>query len=94
MKYIITLVLGIILGWYLCSHFNKFKHSVEKKREAIVSSVVTSVVSEMANGSLESVGKGVDQFGKKMIDDSFENVGNARIKIDTNKVIELSELGE
>jgi hypothetical protein len=94
MKYIITLVLGVILGWYLCSHFNKLKHSVEKKREAIVSSVVTSVVSEMANGSLESVGKGVDKFGKKMLDDSFENVRNARIKIDTNKVIELSELGE
>lgn len=94
MKYIITLVLGILLGWYLCQHVGTFKRSIQKKGHEFVSSVVSDVVGSVVEESVSSVSESVNGIGNKVIDDSFENIGNLNMRIDTNKVIELSELGE
>ena len=85
MKCIITLILGIVLGWYLCVQFNHFKKTVRHK--------VDRIISETVNEGIHNVSSSVDNAGNRIVDDSFNSVQKVKIEIDTNKVIELSELG-
>ena len=85
MKYIIVFILGILLGWYLCVKVNHIKRTVQHK--------INQVISETIDEGVGNVSSSLDNAGNRIVDDSFKSVRGKKIVIDTNKVIELSELG-